>query len=125
MNVDRSNDPLLIYSPHDATCTQAWDDRTTDNQRACYQFFKQIAKRVNVQWQIVIQMKGRNPDGSYISELYPLKFASEKDAWDWLNLSPDPALRPVGVKSWSIKALREHKPPIHHPTVRRENLKKA
>ena len=123
MHLWKSNDPLLIYDENDCTCTKAWELRTTENQKECLKLFKEIAKRVNTQWQIVMQMKGYDAEGKHRKVVYPLLFSNEKDAWDWLTLSPDPALRPAGVRSWSVQPYRTHKPPIHQPTVRRPDRK--
>lgn len=122
-----TNNPKLMRDPHDSSCTLGWDNRTTENQQEALKLYKAILKRTNVFWKIKISLKGppETIDGRTVWPhiMYPLQFTSEADAWDYLNLSPDPALRPEGLKSWSIETVRIPKPQsLPEPKVRRVDL---
>jgi hypothetical protein len=112
-----SNDADLVQDPHDCMCTEAWDKRSTPNQKACLKLFREIKQRVNVVYMIKINLKGPPvPDATHPTGrrwphiMYPIEFQSLKDAHDWLSLSPDPALQPEGLRSWSYETVRKPMP---------------
>ena len=110
-------------------CSPEWNKRTIENQKACLKLFREIRQRINVVYMIRINLKGPpiHKGGRTIWPhiMYPIEFQSFKDAHDWLVLSPDPALRPEGVKSWSYETIRKPMPEgfkTHEPKVRKEDL---
>ena len=119
----------LMQDPHDSTCTLGWDNLTTEQQKQALKLYKQLLKRVNVHYVIRINLKGPPVDDGarliWPHIIYPLEFAQEADAWDYLVSSPDPALHPDNVKGWSIETVRKPRPkPLPEPKVRRVNLVK-
>ncbi len=123
---DLTNDRSLMRDPNDSTSSVAWDDRTTAQQAKCLKLYREIIKRTNVSWVIRISLKGPPTDEQvWPHVIYPLRFNSQADAWDYLHLSPDPDLKPAGFRSWSVETIRSPKPKIHEPRVRRENLVKS
>ena len=122
-----SNDADLIQDPDDCMCSPEWDKRTTENQKQCLKLFRELRQRINVVWMIKINLKGgpihEGGRTTWPHIMYPIEFQSFKDAHDWLVLSPDPDLRPEGVKSWSYEAIRKPLPKIYEPKVRKEELK--
>jgi len=128
-----TNGPIrtLMKDPHDSACTVGWDNLTTEEQKEALKLYKKLMKRVNVHYVIRINLKGypNPPCGGYGAVwphiIYPLEFATEEDAWDYLTVSPDPALRPEGYKSWSIETVRKPRPqPLPEPKVRKAKLVK-
>lgn len=122
-----SNNADLVQEPHDCMSTPPWNKRSTDNQKQCLKLFREIRKRINVVYMIKINLKGKPTyEGGrtiWPHIIYPVEFQSLKDAHDWLTLSPDPLLRPDGLKSWSYETV--HKPlpegfKVYEPRPRRE-----
>lgn len=120
----------IMQDPHDSTCTLGWDSLTTEQQKAALRLYKQLIRRVNVVYVIRINLKGgpNPPTGGYGAVyphiIYPLEFTSSADAWDYLSVSPDPALRPAALKSWSIETVRKPRPSLPEPKVRSTKLVK-
>jgi hypothetical protein len=121
---DLTNDRSLMRDPNDSSSSVPWDDRTTSQQGKCLKLYREILKRTNVSWVIKISLKGPPTEEQVWPHIiYPLRFNSQADAWDYLHLSPDPALRPAGFRSWSVETIRNPRPKdLPEPKVRRKDL---
>ncbi len=121
--------PKIITDPHDSTSSVAWDDLTTDDQRIALKQFRELVKKLKSKYQIEINLAKivpTNPhETTYPKQVYPIVFDTEDDAWTWFHLSGDPALRPPGARSWSVKRIPSPLPiEVVEPRVRKPDLVK-
>jgi hypothetical protein len=128
--MNKSELRAIIQDPHDSSSSIGWDDLTTEDQKKALKLFNELVKRTNIRYVICINLKGpaKELEGRTVWPhiIYPLEFSSIQDASDYLNVSPDPALKPEGVKSWCFQRMTTPKPfSILQPRVRKEDLIKA
>lgn len=119
--------PKIMTDPHDSSSSVAWDDLTTDDQRIALKQFRELVKKLRAKYQIEINLPKivpANPhETTYPKIVYPVVFDTEDDAWAWLHLSGDPALRPPGARGWSIKRVPSPIPvDVVEPRVRKPDL---
>lgn len=121
----------IMRNPRDSSSLLSWDALTTEQQKDAFKLYKALIKRLNDHYVIRINLKGAgtprtNGYGTdYPHVIYPIRFSSSDDAWDYLAISPDPELRPANLKSWSIETVRDRQLVLHEPRVRSTNLIKA
>ena len=119
--------PEIMRDPQDSTSSITWDDLTTDQQRIALKEFRELVKKLKSKYQIEINLQKivpTNPhETTYPKLVYPVVFDTEDDAWTWFHLSGDPALRPPGARSWSLKRVPSALPiQVIEPRVRKPDL---